>query len=99
MEDIVKQGMLYDFYGELLTEHQRSVYGDFVIDNFSISEIAEEYGITRQAASDLVKRISRILNAYEEKLKLVEKFSKIKRQIEMNPNLSQIEKEELLKEL
>lgn len=99
MEDIVKQGMLYDFYGELLTEHQRSVYGDFVIDNFSISEIAEEYGITRQAASDLVKRISRILNGYEEKLKLVEKFSKIKRQIEMNPNLSQIEKEELLKEL
>lgn len=99
MEDIVKQGMLYDFYGELLTEHQRNVYEDLVMNNFSISEIAEEYNITRQAASDLVKRINRLLNDYEAKLKLVERFSRIKKKIEINQNLSDDEKAEILKEL
>ncbi|MCQ2498462.1 MAG: DNA-binding protein [Lachnospiraceae bacterium] len=99
MEDIVKQGMLYDFYGELLTEHQKNVYEDLVMNNFSISEIAEEYNITRQAASDLVKRINRLLNGYEDKLKLVERFSKIKKKIELNENLSDDEKAEILKEL
>lgn len=48
MEKIVEQGMLYDFYGELLTEHQRKIYEDVVLNDMSLSEIAEEQGISRQ---------------------------------------------------
>lgn len=44
MEKIVEQGMLYDFYGELLTEHQRKIYEDVVLNDMSLSEIAEERG-------------------------------------------------------
>ena len=39
MEKIVEQGMLYDFYGELLTEHQRKIYEDVVLNDMSLSEI------------------------------------------------------------
>ena len=81
MEKIVKQALLYDFYGELLTEHQRSVYEDAVYNDMSLSEVAEEYGISRQGVHDLLKRCDKILTAYEEKLHLVEKFTKAKEKI------------------
>ncbi len=42
MEKIVEQGLLYDFYGELLTEHQRRIYEDMVLNDLSPSEIAKE---------------------------------------------------------
>lgn len=48
MEKIVEQGLLYDFYGELLTEHQKAIYEDVVFNDLSLSEIAKEKGI-RQA--------------------------------------------------
>ena len=47
MEKIVQQGLLYDFYGELLTEHQRRIYEDVVMNDLSLSEIAQEQGISR----------------------------------------------------
>ena len=78
MEDFVKQSLLYDFYGDLLTDHQKDVYGAYVQENFSLSEIAEDAGISRQAAFDMVKRCKAILEGYEEKLRLVEKFLKIR---------------------
>ena len=56
MEKIVEQGLLYDFYGELLTAHQRQIYESIVYENLSLSEIAEEQGITRQGVHDIVKR-------------------------------------------
>ena len=48
MEKIVWQGLLYDFYGELLTERQRHIYEDVVFNDLSLSEIAREEGISRQ---------------------------------------------------
>ncbi len=74
MEKIVRQGLLYDFYGELLTEHQRRIYEDVVFNDLSLSEIAEEQGISRQGVHDLIKRCDRLLKGYEDKLHLVEKF-------------------------
>lgn len=74
MEKKVMQTFLYDFYGELLTEHQRNIYEDFVFNDLSLSEIAEEAGISRQGVHDLVKRCDRILEGYEEKLHLLERF-------------------------
>ena len=56
MEKIVAQGLLYDFYGELLTEHQRRVYEDVVFNDMSLIEIAEEQGISRQGVHDQVHR-------------------------------------------
>lgn len=82
MEKIVEQGLLYDFYGELLTEHQRHIYEDVVFNDMSLSEIAEEQGISRQGVHDLIKRCDRILAGYEEKLKLVQKFNLTKTMVE-----------------
>ncbi len=78
MEKIVEQGLLYDFYGELLTEHQRRIYEDVVINDLSPSEIAREQGISRQGVHDLIKRCDKILEEYEAKLQLVAKFMKIR---------------------
>lgn len=78
MEKIVEQGLLYDFYGELLTEHQRRIYEDVVFNDMSLSEIAEEQGISRQGVHDLVRRCDRALLGYEQKLHLMEKFIRIK---------------------
>ena len=67
MEKIVEQGLLYDFYGELLTEHQRHIYEDVVFNDMSLSEIAEEQEMSRQGVHDLVKRCDRILGGYRGK--------------------------------
>ena len=74
MEKIVRQSLLYDFYGELLTEHQKSIYEDVVMNDLSYSEIARLNGISRQGVYDMIKRCDKILEEYEAKLKLVEKF-------------------------
>ena len=82
MEKILEQTLLYDFYGELLTEHQKQIYEDVVLNDYSFSEIAEERGISRQGVHDLVKRCNRILKEYEAKLHLVERFLTVKGRIE-----------------
>lgn len=81
MEKIVEQALLYDFYGELLTSHQKQIYEDFVLNDFSLSEIAQEQGISRQGVHDLIKRCNKILAEYEEKLHLVEKFINTKEKV------------------
>ena len=78
MEKIVEQGLLYDFYGELLTEHQRQIYEARVFDNLSLGEITQDMGISRQGVHDLVKRCDKILQDYEDKLHLLQKFLSIK---------------------
>ncbi|MCM1173797.1 MAG: DNA-binding protein [Blautia sp.] len=88
MEKIVEQGLLYDFYGELLTEHQRQIYEGIVYENLSLSEIAIEQGISRQGVHDIVKRCDKALLEYEKKLKLVARFRKIKEQIQQIDDLS-----------
>lgn len=82
----MEQGLLYDFYGELLTEHQKKIYEDVVYNDLSLAEIAKESGISRQGVHDLVRRCSRILQDYEDKLHLVQRFMKIKE------NIGQLEK-------
>ncbi len=81
MERKVLQTYLYDFYGELLTEHQRNIYEAFVLEDLSLVEIAQEQGISRQGVHDLVRRCDRILKGYEEKLHLLERFMNIKAKI------------------
>ena len=81
MERFVEQTLLYDFYGELLTEHQRQVYEDVVLNDYSCTEVAREYDISRQGVHDLIKRCNKIFAHYEEQLHLVEKFLSIKEKV------------------
>lgn len=103
MEKIVEQTLLYDFYGELLTEHQRRIYEDVVLNDYSLSEVAQELGISRQGVHDNLKRCSRILEDYENKLHLVEKFVSIREKIRRIHRLSQecesLDKEELVSQI
>ena len=82
MNRLYEQTMLFDFYGELLTEHQRRVYEDAVYNDLSLSEIAEERGISRQGVHDLIRRCDRILQDYESKLHLVERFARARSTVE-----------------
>ena len=81
MNEILEQALLYDFYGELLTSHQKEIYEQFVLDDLSLSEIAEGAGISRQGVHDLVRRCQKALEEYEEKLRLVERFLSIKEKV------------------
>ena len=71
MDDILQLTLLYDFYGELLTEKQKQVYELHYQNDLSLTEIGEELSISRQAVRDQLKRTEKILLDYEEKLQLV----------------------------
>ena len=87
VEEIVEQSLLYDFYGELLTEHQRKIYEAAFFENYSLSEIALDAGISRQGVHDLLRRCDKQLRAYESTLHLVERFTKVKEGLESIVNL------------
>ena len=96
--------MLFDFYGELLTEHQKKIYENAIFDDLSLSEIAAEQGISRQGVHDILKRCDKILAEYENKLHLVEKFAKIKQMVQEINTLTDDEKikklsDEIIEEL
>lgn len=96
LEEFEYKGMLYDFYGELLTQHQKKIYEDVIFHDLSLSEIADEQGISRQGVHDLIKRCDKILAGYEEKLHLVEKFARIKHNIQQ---INQLTEDEQIKRL
>ena len=77
MEKIVENGLLYDFYGVLLTEHQQRVYELAVNDDMSLNEIAQAEGVSKQAVYDLLRRTTRQLQRYEDRLHLMERFRAI----------------------
>jgi len=103
MERIAEQALLYDFYGELLTSHQKQIYEDIVLNDLSLSEIAEDQGISRQGVHDLVKRCNKILADYENKLHLVEKFLSTKEKVNrinlLIKEYRTVEKEELIAQI
>ena len=82
MEKFVEQTLLYDFYGELLTERQQQVYESVVLEDYSLSEVAEDLGISRQGVHDMIKRCNHTLEEYESRLHLVEKFLCIRKQVQ-----------------
>lgn len=74
--------MLYDFYGDLLTERQREFYDLYHNEDLSLAEIAENYGITRQGVRDVIVRAEAILNDFEEKTGIVARFLKVRGALE-----------------
>ena len=91
MEKIVEQGLLYDFYGELLTEHQRQIYEDAVFNDMSLGEIAQDAGISRQGVHDLIKRCDKALADYENKLHMMARFESIREKLQQIEQISENE--------
>lgn len=76
LEKVLRIVILFDFYGALLTEKQQFSLEMHYLKDFSLAEIAEELGVSRQAVHDLLRRAEQILMDYEEKLKFVERHQR-----------------------
>ena len=74
IDKITEASLLYDFYGQLLTKRKQDVMRLYHEENFSLAEIAEEFGISRAAVYDSLKTAEKSLREYEDKLGLVSKF-------------------------
>ena len=104
MDERVRQSLLFDFYGELLTPRQKQIFEEVVMNDLSLGEAAEEFGISRQGIHDMVRRCTASMNSYESKLHLVETFLKIRRKAEEIKELSAQEEvrqlaDEILREI
>ncbi len=71
IEKKVEVSVLFDYYQELLTKTQRNIIELYFNYDLSLSEIAEEIGVSRQAVYDHIKRTEKLLFEYEEKLQMV----------------------------
>lgn len=78
MDRILEKSLLFDFYGDLLTDHQKNIYSEYIQEDVSVSEIAELHGITRQGAHDMIRRCEKLLAGYETRLHLVDHYLKIR---------------------
>ncbi len=79
LEKTTRMNFLFDFYQALLTEKQRSYMELYYLDDHSLGEIAESYDISRQAVYDNIRRTEAMLEEYEDKLGLLEKFQQRQR--------------------
>jgi uncharacterized protein len=76
LSDRFEISLYLDFYGDLLTNHQKEILDDYYNEDLSMNEIAENYEISKSAVQDLIKRSINQLENYEKALKLVEKDKK-----------------------
>lgn len=74
IEKKIKIGNLYAFYGHLLTNKQQEILTHYCIHDLSLGEISENLQISRQAVYDTIKRSETLLEDYEKKLKLLDRF-------------------------
>lgn len=82
LEDFLKYSVLFLYYRELFSGKQKQYLELYLEENSTLSEIAEEYGVTRQAVFDNIKRGFRQLDGYEEKLKMFERERELKKKLE-----------------
>ena len=82
-DKITEVSLLYDFYGQLLSKRQQEVMSLYYEENLSLSEIAEEFSISRQGVHDALKNAEKSLHQYEAKLGLVSRFENSRRAVEM----------------
>ena len=77
-----RMSLLYDFYGDMLTPRQKEFYDLYYNEDLSLSEIAENYGITRQGVRDVIVRAEGILTELEEKTGIISRFHQMQRQFD-----------------
>lgn len=82
MDRVIELGMLLDFYGALLTEHQYSLVDAYANENLSLGEIAEREGISRQGVRDGIVRAERQLREFEDKLSLIRRNEFLVKQLD-----------------
>ncbi|MBQ9606275.1 MAG: DNA-binding protein [Lachnospiraceae bacterium] len=80
MEKLIERGLLFDYYGGLLSEKNKRIY-EAAVDDMSLSEIADESGISRQAVSEALRRTDDKLKRYEKELGLIERAGKLEAEI------------------
>ena len=95
LEKTTRMNYLYDFYQSLLTPKQQSYMSLYYLDDYSLGEIAEEYDVSRQAVYDNIKRTGAMLEEYEEKLLLFQKFQE---RCKLLTHVKELLKEETLSE-
>lgn len=81
MDKNTKLVLLYDYYGDLLTQKQKSYFEDYYFNNLSLSEISENDDVSRNAIHKQLKDVEDKLINYEEKLKIMERNKKIEQLI------------------
>ena len=82
MDKLQKQqyyNYLYSFYQNLLTEKQQEIFEDYNYNDYSLSEIAENHEISRNAVHDTLKKVEKALEYYEEKLNLYSKSEELEK--------------------
>lgn len=90
-DDTYELTLLYDFFGELLTDTQREYFEYYFLDDLSLSEISELTGVTRQAVRAVLQRAQALLRHYEEKTGAVARFREIGRRVgELQGKLAQL---------
>lgn len=93
MEDSrIMQSMLFDFYGELLTDKQREYFDLHYNEDLSLAEIAEQSGISRQGVWDIIRRAEAAMTEIEEKTGLIKRFNERAAVLsELDEKLSELE--------
>lgn len=82
LEKLLETTILFDFYGQLLTDKQRAIMSMHYLEDLALAEIAENLDISRQAVYDHINKAIKLLHGYEEKLHLVARFEKRQSTIE-----------------
>ena len=76
-----RMALLYDFYGDMLTDRQKEFYDLYYNEDLSLAEIAENYGITRQGVRDVIVRAEAYLTEIEDKTGLIRRFHTMQGQL------------------
>ena len=76
-----RKALLYDFYGDLLTDRQKEFYDLYYNEDLSLAEIAENYGITRQGVRDVIVRAEAYLTEIEDRTGLIRRFHTMQSQL------------------
>ncbi|NLA86389.1 MAG: DNA-binding protein [Clostridiales bacterium] len=97
--DKLQKTMLFDFYGDLLTEKQREYYDLYHNEDLSLSEIAENVGITRQGVYDIITRAESTLTEIEKKTGLIRRFGEMRAEIAHAVRLAEEIKEQAVDDL
>lgn len=93
MNKLTRLTILYDYYGELFNEHQRSLFEDYYFQNLSLGEISENNKVSRSAVHKVIKLVEDKLEEYEKNLKLYQKS------ILLDKVIAKLDNDELKREL
>ena len=77
-----RMAMLFDFYGDLLTDRQKEFYDLYYSEDLSLAEIAENYGISRQGVRDVIVRAEAAMTEIEDKTHIIRRYFQTRGQIE-----------------